>query len=233
MTTNMLLGGLPDGERRHMQGLLRRMPLVLRHNLELPGQQIGEVCFVDSGIVSVVAALPGDRRCEVGLIGCEGITGLSILHGIDTGAHQLIVQLAGEAQCLPAAELVRTMERMPALRTALWRYAHSFLVQVTGTALSNATGGLAERLARWLLMAHDRVEGNDIALTHEFLSVMLAVQRPGVTLALHELEGRGQIKTARGSICIVDRGGLIVTANKSYGIPEAEYRRVMDLPLAA
>jgi len=112
------------------------------------------------------------------------------------------------------------------LRRALLRYGHSFVIQTAHTALANGRNKLLERLARWLLMAHDRVDGDDIHLTHEFLSIMLGVRRTGVTVALNQWARAGLVETKRGVITILDRGGLEEISNGSYGAPEAELRRL-------
>ncbi len=107
------------------------------------------------------------------------------------------------------------------------RFAQSFLIQATHTAISNGSAKLEERLARWLLMAHDRIDGDELPLIHDFLALMLGVRRPGVTVAIHSLEGQGLIEAARGVIRVIDRKGLEEVANASYGTPEAEYERLM------
>jgi CRP-like cAMP-binding protein len=114
----------------------------------------------------------------------------------------------------------------------LQRYAHAFAVQAAHTALANAQGKIEERLARWLLMAHDRTTGDSLHLTHEFLALMLGVRRAGVTTALHALESNALIENSRGSIVILDRAGLEASANGLYGVPEAEYERVCASPAA-
>ena len=119
------------------------------------------------------------------------------------------------------------MEKSSTLQPLLLRYAHTFLIQATQTAKANARSSLDERLARWLLMAHDRLETDDLNITHEFLSVMLlGVRRSGVTVALNLLEGTALISINRGVVTIVDRKGLKAAANGAYGVTEAEYKRV-------
>ena len=110
------------------------------------------------------------------------------------------------------------------------RYAYVFAVQAGHTALANAHGKIEERLARWLLMAHDRLEGDDLHLTHELLSTMLGVRRAGITTALHELEKLALISTVRGCVTILDRSGLEQSANGLYGVPEAEFERLFARP---
>ena len=120
------------------------------------------------------------------------------------------------------------MEQSRSVSTCLFRYTQAFLVQVGHTALANARGNIEERLARWLLMAHDRLEGDELHLTHEFLSIMLGVRRAGVTSALHVLESAGFIATGRCSVTIVDRDGLVKSTNGLYGVPEAEFERLLN-----
>jgi CRP-like cAMP-binding protein len=106
------------------------------------------------------------------------------------------------------------------------RYAHIFGVQSVYTALANARGSIEERLARWLLMTRDRVDGDEMLLTHEFIALMLGVRRARVTTALQAFEGRGLIETARGCVTVKDRDGLEESANGLYGPPEAEFERM-------
>jgi CRP-like cAMP-binding protein len=157
----------------------------------------------------------------VGLIGCEGMTGLSIVLGNDRSPHETFIQVAGEGKRIAADKLRAAMQKSRSLERAGLKCAHEFMIQTANTALSNGTASLEERLARWLLMANDRLEGNEIPLTHEFLSLMLGVRRAGVTVALNYLEKRGVIELARGQIIILDREGLIASANGSYHKPEA------------
>ena len=127
---------------------------------------------------------------------------------------------------MPASALKDLLEQSPYLRSQLLRYAHVTGVQVALTALANGRFKLEPRLARWLLMCHDRVDGDELLLTHEVLAVMLGVQRPGVTLAVQNLEGAGSIRARRGRITILDRTQLRVAAGESYGVAEATYERL-------
>jgi CRP-like cAMP-binding protein len=108
------------------------------------------------------------------------------------------------------------------------RFAHVFAVQSGYTALANAQGKIEERLARWLLMVHDRMERDTLELTHEFLALMLGTRRAGVTMALGHFEHKGVIETARGAVTVKDREGLIECANGLYGVPEAEFERLFN-----
>jgi CRP-like cAMP-binding protein len=137
----------------------------------------------------------------------------------------------GSALRIGAADFDRAVERSPALRLLAMRYCKALWVQCAYTALANSITRLEARLARWLLMVHDRIDGDRFELTHDFMAVMLAVRRPGVTVALHELEGKALIRSTRGTVTIRDREGLIEMADGAYTLPEREYERLLGIPL--
>jgi len=161
------------------------------------------------------------------LVGSEGMAGLPVVHGIDHSPHGYLVQAAGQALKITAQKLRTAMRHSPALHARLLRYAHARVVQTAQTAYANAGFGIEARLARWVLMTDDRVEGEDLPLTHEFLSMMLGVRRAGVTLAIQALEASKLIRAKRGSLTVLDRAGLEALARDAYGVAEAEYARVM------
>lgn len=183
--------------------------------------------FFNSGIGSIVVSTVDSRRVEAGIFGREGLSGFGCLLGVDQCPQTTLVQVEGEGYRVSIEALRHACQQSASLRETLLRYVHVFISQTSYTALSNANQSIEGRLARWLLMCHDRVTGDDIALTHEFLSIMLAVQRPSVTTALHVIEGYGFIKTRRGHIAIKDRDALVDFADGMYGVPEAEYRRLI------
>src|SRR5215208_6026155 len=191
-----------------------------------PNKPIQHVVFPEDAIISVVASTPDGRRIEVGIIGRDGVTGTSILHGADTTPHEIFTQVPGSALRMAADDLRTALRNSPALHKRLLRYAEAFNVQVAYTALSHGSYTIEERLARWLLMCHDRVDGDDLPLVHALLGMMLGVRRPGVTIAVQTLEATGIIKAKRGHIIVQDRARLEEAAGGSYGVPEAEYRRL-------
>ena len=136
------------------------------------------------------------------------------------------MQHRGSGQRIAASTLREAIEQSASLRHMLLRYGHAFLVQTAHTAMANGRSKIEERLARWLLMAHDRIERDELTLTHEFLAVMLGVRRPGVTVALNLLEKSGLIRTERGIIFITDRQGLEEHSNGAYATQEAEFQRL-------
>ena len=153
---------------------------------------------------------------------------MPVIFGDHRSPHQVFIQVPGNGYRLAASALREAMQKSTTLQPLLLKYAQAFMIQSTHTAIANARGSIEQRLARWVLMAQDRIAGNELPLTHEFLSMMLAVRRPGVTEALHELAQRGLIRHHRGTITVTDREGLIEKAHALYGVPEAEYRRLLN-----
>jgi CRP-like cAMP-binding protein len=192
-----------------------------------PNEPIEHVYFLESGVSSVVSINSESRRVEVCISGSEGLIGPSVVLGVNRTPHQSFMQVEGSGYRIVSAHLARAIESSPSLRHLLLRYIHVVKIQIAATAMSNGDNVLGERLARWLLMCHDRVDGDELQLTHEFLSLMLAVRRAGVTDAIHLLEGTGIIKARRAHITILDRERLEETAGDSYGVPEAEYERLI------
>src|SRR5215212_11022200 len=155
------------------------------------------------------------------------MAGLPVVLGIDHSPHAYMVQAAGQALRIPAPDLRAALRHSPSLHAGLLRYAHALMVQTAETAYANAGFTMEARLARWILMTDDRLEREELPLTHEFLSMMLGVRRPGVTLAIQALESGGLIRAKRGSLTVLDRAGLEALARDAYGVAEAEYARVM------
>ena len=198
-----------------------------RQVLEVPQSPILYVYFPMDGLASVVGTSQPNHRIEVGMVGYEGMTGLAVVLGDDRSANQTVVQSSGRALRIGSGSLRKAMGASPTLTSTLLRYVHVFLMQASQTALANGQGKLNERLARWLLMWHDRLRSSELLVTHEFLSLLLGVRRPGVTVALHELEGQGLISSTRNHVRILNRAGLKRASNGFYGVAEAEYDRTM------
>jgi CRP-like cAMP-binding protein len=173
-----------------------------------------------------VVSSPG-KDVEIGIIGSEGMTGLAVAHLNDRSPYSVYMQLEGMGQCVEADVVRKMVERSAECRRVFLAFAQAFMIQTSETAVANARATVEERLARWLLMAQDRVEAEEIPLTHEFLSLMMAARRPGVTEASHELSRKGLIDSKRGKFVVVDREGLKERAGAFYGVPEQEYQRLM------
>jgi CRP-like cAMP-binding protein len=224
---NRLLSSLSKADLGLLLPDLEAVSLDLRKVLERPNKRIDDVYFPDAGFASVVAVQPKQTKVEVGLIGREGMTGLPVVLGNHKTPHETYIQAAGHGQRLNATKLRKAMAASSSLQSLLLKFVQAFMVQTAQTAISNARAKLNERLARWILMADDRIDGSRLPLTHEFLSLMLGVRRAGVTEALHALESEGLIRASRGEIIVRSRKGIERRAGGSYGIPEAEFRRLI------
>ena len=226
-SNNRLLASLSSDDFDLLEPHLESVRLGLRKNLERPNRRIDAVYFPEAGFASVVAVQSNGNQVEVGLIGREGMTGLPIVLGNHRSPHATYIQSPGMGQCIPATELRKATQTSVSLRDLLLKFVQAFGVQTTHTAICNVQSRLDVRLARWLLMAHDRIGDDTLTLTHEFLSLMLGVRRPGVTEALQALRKQGLISYGRGQIAVKDRKGLERTAGGAYGTREAEYRRLI------
>jgi CRP-like cAMP-binding protein len=223
---NRLLASLSADDFASLQRHLEPVPLDMRQVLIEPNTPIAHVYFPEAGMSSVTNNSSGGK-IEVGVIGREGMVGLPIVLGIDQTPYEHFMQIAGHGWRIAVQDLEQAMGQNSSLHRQLLRYAQASHVQVSETAFTNANSDVEARLARWLLMCHDRVEDDDIPLTHEFIAMMLGVRRPGVTLALHVLEGMQVIQAKRGLITVLDREKLEELADEAYGLSEAEYMRLM------
>lgn len=224
---NRILASLSNEDHGLLRPCLEPVELALRQRLEAANRRISHVYFIEQGFASVVANSSfGDRSIEVGLIGREGMTGLAVVNGTDRSPNETMIQAKGKALRIGADELRQALAQRPTLHGLLLRFGHVFGIQASQTALANGRAKIEERLARWLLMAHDRLDSDDLPLSHEFIAIMLGVRRAGVTVALHALAKHGLIVAGRGSISVLDRKGLEEAAHASYGTPEREFRRL-------
>ncbi|PIK74704.1 Crp/Fnr family transcriptional regulator [Methylobacterium frigidaeris] len=225
---NRLLRAMAPDDFERLQPHLDPIALQLREVVIAPDAPVDELFFLETGMVSISTA-HDERRIEVGLIGREGLVGaVPVALDCTTTPHVFFVQLSGEGLSIGRDAFCAAIAESPALRRLLLRYVHTLIVQITQTAYAHASLSLEGRLARWLLMCHDRSDSDELVLTHEFLSMMLGVQRAGVTLAIQNLEGAGRIRAKRRRIEVLDRGKLLALTNGSYGTPEAEYARLIE-----
>ncbi|GLS42029.1 Crp/Fnr family transcriptional regulator [Methylobacterium brachythecii] len=227
---NRLLRVLGPNDFGLLAPAFEQVSLTLGHHLTEANQPLGHAYFIESGLISLLAdtVRPGANRVEIGIVGFEGMVGLPIVLGTRRSPHVALVQAEGRALAIPAPVLDEALNSSRTLRGVLGRYAQSLIVQVGQTVCANADFNIEARLARWIVMTQDRLGRDDLPLTHEFLSLMLGVRRPGVTTATHMLEGAGMIRAQRGRITVLDRGKLLELAEGSYGGAEAEYERLLE-----
>lgn len=225
---NKLLKSLPQEDFHALMPHLELRELELRQHLEAPGTPIQQAVFLETGIASTVAKTPEGRDIEIGLTGFEGVTGTSLLLGVNITFHWTYMQLAGAGYFISADRLTAAIKNSASLRQHLLLFVECFIVQAASTSLVNAQALAETKLARWLLMVQDRSHGHVLYLTHEFMAVMLGVRRPWVTETLHVLEGKGFIRTSRGKVTFVDRPGLIDQAGGFYGSAEQAYAKLFS-----
>ncbi|MCX5495834.1 Crp/Fnr family transcriptional regulator [Kaistia dalseonensis] len=224
---NRLLSLMIDEDFARITPALEAVDLPFGFGLAEADAPAPYVYFPNSGIGSIITTSPTGESAEAGLFGRDGASPIHPLLGAAAGPQKVVMQVAGHGLRIRAGALRTAIADSPGLRDLLLRYVQTLVIQTAFTALSNAAHKVDQRLARWLLMCHDRVDGNEIALTHDYMSVMLAVRRPTVTLVLHELEGRRLIRSTRGKVTILDRPALEAFAANAYGTPEREYRRLV------
>ena len=225
---NLLLNALTPSDFELLAPHLTSVRLEPRKVLGAANEPIEHVYFPESGIASVVSHMPKSGSTEVGIFGRDGMSGTSLLVGSDRSPHETFIQVGnGTALRIDAARFGDATVRSRSLHLTLLRFLQTSIVQTAHTAVSNAHHPVEARLARWLLMCHDRIDNDEIALTHEFMSMMICARRTGVTVTLHVLEGAGMILSRRGRVIIVDRAKLENFAGEAYGPPEAEYRRLL------
>jgi CRP-like cAMP-binding protein len=226
-SANRLLALLPPAEYDRLRPNLRPVPLPFKQVLMRARRPIDYAYFPTSGLVSALTVMGNGAAIEVGNIGNEGVAGVSAALGVLTSPHRLIVQVAGEALRVEASVLAEKCERGSTLWRLLVQYHTSFLFQVSQSVACNGLHAVQQRCCRWLLMTHDRIDGDELPLTHEFLAIMLGVRRVSVTLVLHPLQDQGLVKCGRGRITILDRKGLEVVACECYQLVTDEYNQMV------
>ncbi len=224
---NGLLAALPPEDLARLRPRLYLVELPFDQTLHPAGGAVEAVLFPESGMASIIATLDDGEQVEVGVVGREGLIGLPLVFGDDRSLVEARVQQEGTALRIGAADFRAAMDKGTALRGLLLRYALAFQAQVTLTAACNARHPISERLARWLLKAHDRAGADEFPVTHEFMALMLGVRRPGVSLAAGVLQKAGLIHYARGRMEVTDRPGLEAASCECYHIARREFSRLL------
>lgn len=226
---NGLLAKLPESEYARLAPNLKPVPLNFNVVLYEARSRIEHVYFPNTGAVSALTVMEDGNAIEVATIGNEGMVGLPVFIGAGYSPNKVLVQVAGEGLRLGAAELMDEVARGGQLGKLLDLYHAAFMVQVSQSVACNGLHSIKQRCCRWLLITHDRVESDSVALTQEFLAIMLGVRRPSVTDVLKSLRDEGMVNNVRGAIEILDRKGLEATSCECYRIVRAEFKRLMEV----
>src|SRR3954451_1231209 len=207
---NELLAALPAVDLERLRPHLRPVKLVMDQVLHEVGGPIRDVYFVEEGIVSLTADTMDSGLVEIGMTGREGVVGTPVLLNPDAIAvHRTIVQVPGTALRVDTASFRDAVEHCPVLRDRCLRHVQMVMVEASQSAACNARHELLPRLVRWILTSHDRVDGDDVPLTQEYMAWMLGVRRAGVSAATHALQAKGLIRQMRGRVTVLDRACLV------------------------
>jgi CRP-like cAMP-binding protein len=224
---NGLLGALSPEDWAHIEPHLEAVELPFDQTIHAASGPVDAVFFVETGMVSLLVPLEDGEQVEAGIAGPEGLVGMPLVYGDSHSLTDARVQREGTALRIGAAAFRAEMDRSAALRGLMLRYALAFHAQVTLTAACNARHAIEQRLARWLLVAHDRAGTDEFPMTHEFLSLMLGVRRPGVTIVAGMLQKAGLIHYTRGRMAITDRLGLEAASCECYHTVRHEFARLL------
>lgn len=224
---NRLLSALPSDVLSRLLPRLHPVSLSVRDTLFPPDTAIEAVHFVETGWVSLVTALDEGTQAEVGLVGREGMVGLPLILGVDTAFEEAFVQADGTALRMEAAAFRWAMDEEPEFQRLMFRYHAAMNAQTTQTAACNGRHDIEQRLARWLLMAHDRADGDTMQITQEFLAIMLCVYRPTITTAATLLQRSGIIRYVRGRLTVLDRDALEATSCDCYAAVQRRFASLL------
>lgn len=227
---NLLLRALPAESADRLGQHLVVTDAPSRTELYEPGDTVNQVYFPLDSVISMTAPL-GHTQGEVATVGQEGMVGLPTVFGTHLANMRFFVQIGGRMAVAPASAFGDLLRDDDALRTMMLRYAHAMFTQIGQSVVCNQRHSLRQRCARWLLMTHDRVPGDQFHLTHEFLAVMLGVRRAGVTVAAGNLQKAGLIRYRRGEITILDRAGLEKVSCECYRLVADVYTRLVGQEL--
>jgi CRP-like cAMP-binding protein len=228
---NLFLASLPEDDVEVLRPHFERVRLTSRQILHEISAPIDHCYFTDGGMTSLLVTLEDGALIEAGVVGKEGFAGAPALMGFqDSSPFTSMIQMPGVGVRVTTEVLRTEMLRRPALLDRVHRLTQVLNIQISHTAACNAHHQLAQRLARWLLMAHDRAESDALPLTQEFVSMMLAVRRPGVTVAARTLQAMGSIDYQRGRVTVIDRQRLEEASCECYAIVRRHYERVLNWP---
>jgi CRP-like cAMP-binding protein len=222
---NRLLAALSPADFAELQGDLNLVTLPKKQIIYEVGSPLDQIYFIEDGLASVLTMMEDGASSEVGMVGPEGLIGVSALLGGKVSAQHIVVQLPGSAYRIPAATCKAVFDSNARVRGALLRFVEDLLNLSAQTAACNRLHQVEQRTARWLLMSSDRTDSNTLRLTQEFLAAMLGVRRSGISEAAGELQRSGLIRYRRGEISIIDRRGLEKTACECYRLDRQRVER--------
>ena len=229
LSKNTLLSVLPASSLALLDAHIEPVDCDLHRVLANTGETMKFVYFPTGGCVSMIRRLVDGRAAEVGLVGREGMVGLPVLMGNDVSYVEALIQASGIMLRIPADAFRRICREDPSLQQHLLRYALAFQNLTTQSAVCNSNHALEQRAARWLLMMHDRADGDEFPMTQEFLSMMLAVHRPAVNITARLFQQTGLISYGNGRLRVIDRPGLEASACECYAAVQEQFHQLLCL----
>lgn len=229
---NKLLARLPEREYRALLPHLEWIHCPLKSTFFQRDQPIEHIYFPLSGEHSVLAIMENGTAVEVGTVGNEGFSPVDILTGCDQSLENVTCQIPGDALKMPLAPFLEAIEGKTELRRVAFRYLQAYMSQVSQSVACNRLHTIEERFAKWLLMNHDRMPGDEIHITQEFLADMLGVHRPSVSLIARHFQQLGLIKYSRGLIVILDRPGIEGASCECYRVVRKQFERALGIKVA-
>jgi CRP-like cAMP-binding protein len=227
---NKLLAGLNPGSLALLAPHLQRVFLRQRQVLVEPQVPVREVFFIETGVASVISRIKQDRGSEITMVGCMGVVGLPAVLGTCTSPFRCVVQIPGLALRMSADDLRGAIDEIPGVGQQLMNYVQAAMIQQAQITVCNSKHRVEQRVARWLLMGMDRIDGSTLPITHGLLSRVLGVRRASVTLTIQALERAGIIRHGRGQLTVADRDGLRHVACDCCGFIKREYDRLICSP---
>jgi hypothetical protein len=225
---NQIISKLPADVLARIEPNLTFIDAQLDMRIYEPYEPIEMIIFPVDAVASVVANTTTGHSTEIGIIGNEGASGLEVVMGTQVLPHRSMIQIAGPVVQVPTAAVIEEFRRGEIFHDLILRFFYKMSVQVSQTTLCNRVHSVDSRLARWLLMCHDRLTGDVLLLTQEFIAMMLGASRVTVTQAARQVQAAGFIKYVRGKITILDREGLEGLSCECYGVVRREYQRQLD-----
>jgi CRP-like cAMP-binding protein len=225
--TNYLLSALHDDDLERIISKLSPVTFELGDVLYESGEKMEHAYFPTTAIISLLYIMENGGTAEIGVIGNDGIVGVSLFMGGETTTNRAIVQSAGNALKISEKDLKTEFKLAGRFQELLLRYTQALMTQISLTAVCNRLHPIEQQLCRWLLLSHDRLHTDKLVMTHDLISNMLGVRREGITLAAQKLADRKLITNKRGTMTVVDRQGLEAAACECYKVVNAEYNRLL------
>lgn len=224
---NHLLASLPADELTRLKSKLEPVSLKLGEVLYESGDKMDYVFFPTTAIISMLYVMENGATAEIGVVGNDGLIGSALFLGGDTTTSRAIIQSVGDAFRMKAKDAKAEFKLGGMFQEMVLRFTQALMTQISQTAVCNRLHSVEQQLCRWLLLSHDRLNSNELVMTHDLISNMLGVRREGVTLAAQKLARQNLIKNVRGTISIIDRQGLEEAVCECYEVVNNEYNRLL------